>query len=119
MRPATLARFVLLGAVLLTCGCKSNNKDKIEVTRWTSQATTFRGQQLPAGTLELAFGGDGKLIYTVHPVSGTRSQTFKGTYSLGMADMVTFYLEEELAGSKTHVETIVITGNQMTMTDSD
>jgi hypothetical protein len=113
MRPVGTLRLVLLAALLLTAGCASNNKGKIEGTKWSSQAANVKGQSVPAGALTLEFGSDGSLVYKAGP------QTFKGTYSLGMGDSVTLKLDRELAGRKNHVEKVVINGDRLTMTDSD
>ena len=118
MRLLTFPRLALLAAILLSCGC-SNNKGKIELTKWSSLAATVKGVSVPDGTLQLAFGGDNRMIYTINPPNGASPQVLRGTYSLGMSDMVTLQFDQELAGSKTHVETIVINGNRLVMTDTD
>lgn len=113
MRPVQALRLVLVASVFLCVGCSSNVKGKIEGTKWTSQAATIKGQQIPAGFLQLDFNADGSLVYRAGP------QTLTGTYSLGMGDNVTWNLNQELAGRKTHVEKTTINGNVMTVTDSD
>jgi hypothetical protein len=118
MRLAVISRLAVLAAIALTCGCNSNNKGKIEATRWSSLPATIKGQTLPADSLQLSFGGNGQMVYRIKPLSGT-DQTYKGTYSLGFENLVTLHLEQELAGKKTHVETVVINGDRLTMTDLD
>ena len=118
MRPPSLSRIVLLPAILFICGC-SSNQGKIESTRWTSLAAEVKGQTLPAGALQLAFGGDSKVVVHAFAPTGGSPTSYRGTYSLGIGDAVTLSLDRELAGSKTHVETIVIEGDRLTMTDSD
>lgn len=113
MRPTSLLRVALLAAVLVSCGCKSNNKGKIEGTKWSSVASTVKGTPIPEGFLRLEFGSDGSLVYSAGP------KTFKGTYSLGSGDNVTLKLTEDLAGRKNHVEKVSISGDRLTMTDSD
>jgi hypothetical protein len=113
MRPVVILRLVLLATLLLTFGCSSNNKGKIEGTKWSSQATTVKGQSFPAGAFQLEFGSDNRLAYRAGPV------TLTGTYSLGSGNNVTFNLDQELGGRKTHVEKISISGDTLTMTDSD
>jgi hypothetical protein len=108
-----MVRFVVLAGLLLSCGCASNNKGKIEGTRWRSLAATVKGQSLPDGFLNLEFGKDGKLVYR------GGGQTYTGTYSLGMANSVTMHLDQDLAGRRTHVETIVVNGDRLTMRDPD
>jgi hypothetical protein len=107
-----IVRIVLLAGALLALGCASNNKGKIE-GHWSSQATSVKGQTVPAGALQLTFGSDHSLTYKAGP------QTFTGAYNLGMGDYVTLNLNQELGGRKTHVERISVEGNQLTMTDSD
>src|SRR5204863_54825 len=99
--------------VLYLDDTKSDNKGKIEGTKWTSIASTIKGQAIPAGALKLDFGADGKLIYNAGP------NTFTGTYSLGMGDHVTLKLDQELQGRKSHTEKVQIDGEKLTMTDSD
>ena len=103
----------LMAIVLFLTGCSSNNKGKIEGTKWSSNATTVKGQPLVAGALALEFAADGKLVYQAGPAR------FTGTYSLGGGDTVTFNLDQDLAGRKKHVEKITITDNSLTMRDSD
>jgi hypothetical protein len=106
-------RIALLAAFLMSVGCSSNNKGKIEGTKWSSLASTVKGTPLAAGMLRLEFATDGKVSYVVGP------QTFTGTYSLGAGDTVTLHLDQDLGGSKTHAEKIVIAGDKLTMTDTD
>jgi hypothetical protein len=108
-----LAFLPLAALVLGLTGCSSNNKGKIEGTKWNSNATNVKGKQIPAGMLRLEFTSDGKLTYNAGPVA------FTGTYSLGGGDTVTFHLDQDLAGRKTHSEKITISGETLTMTDSD
>ena len=50
-------------------------------------------------------------------VAGPR--TFTGRYALGTMDYVTFNLDQELAGRKSHVQRLAISGDRLTVTDSD
>lgn len=84
----------------------SNNKGKIEGTKWSSQATKFQEKDAPAGTLKLEFGKDNSLVFTAG------RGVFKGTYSLGAGNKVTFKI-----GPESVQETIVIAGDTLTMTD--
>lgn len=113
MRPTNMLRFVLLPAMLLIAGCNSNNKGKIEGTKWSSVPATVKGQSVPAGALKLEFGSDGSLVYKAGP------QTFKGTYTLGGGDIVNLHLDRELAGRKVHAQRVTIEGDRLTMKDSD
>ena len=91
----------------------SNNKGKIEGTKWANVEGTVKGQKVPAALLKLEFTKDGKLVYDV----AVRKLT--GTYTLGSGDSVTLNLDEELAGTKMHTEKITIKDGVLTMTDSD
>jgi hypothetical protein len=113
MRPAGSLRLAVVAGTILTCGCLSNNKGQIEGTKWTSQATTVNGNELPAGGMEIEFGGDGTLRFR----AGLQQSV--GTYSLGMGDNVTFSFDTEVFGSKQHSEKIAISGERLTMTDPD
>src|SRR6516162_8134504 len=97
-----LATVPLIAAVLFVTGCSSNNKGKIEGTKWSSNATNVKGAPVPAGMLRLEFATDGKLTYSAGPT------TLTGTYSLGGGDTVTFHLDQEVQGRKTHAEKITI-----------
>jgi len=105
--------FALLSTVLFSIGCSSNNKGKLEGTKWSSLATTVNGMPVPAGTLKLEFGADKSLVYR------TSIGTFNGTYSLGMGDNVTLKLDRDLAGRRNHTEKITVNGDRLAMRDSD
>ena len=92
---------------------KSNNKGKIEGTKWTNIESTVKGLKIPANLLKLEFGKDGKLVYEAGP------QKFTGTYSLGNGDTVTLNLDQDLAGKKKHEEKVSIKDGRLTMADSD
>ncbi len=109
---------VVVAALFCSLGCNSNNKGKIEGTKWTSLATTMnvKGKgmvPIPADAAALEFKKDGKLVYTIGPTAYT------GTYSLGWGDTVTLRFDQELEGRKNHSEKITISGGTLTMTDSD
>lgn len=120
-------RFVMLAATLFAASnqCsgapepkgegkdRSNNKGKIEGTKWSSEAATIKGNTIPAGSLTLEFTKDGKVTYTAGP------SIFTGTYTLNPGDEVVLKLDQELAGSKKHVEKVVIKDDKLTMSDKD
>ena len=85
---SSILPLMMLGAL------PSNNKGKIEGTKWSSIGKTINGNFIPAGSLKLEFGKDGSLNYFAGP------KVFKGTYSLGKGDKVTLKLTEPLAGRK-------------------
>jgi hypothetical protein len=91
----------------------SNNKGKIEGTKWSSEATTVKDIPIAAGTLKLEFRKDGTMKYL------TPTGTYTGKYSLGEGDSVTFNFDTKLAGRKEHTEKIVIKEGRLTMSDSD
>src|SRR5438477_1202700 len=108
-------RGLLLLCVVFSAGCvASSNKDKIEGTRWTSEAGTVRvnrpgptmGQdvRVPAGFMELHFHHDGSLFYII------KGKLYVGKYTLSAGSTVVFHLEEPLAGMKVHSEKIVVDG---------
>jgi uncharacterized protein YndB with AHSA1/START domain len=113
MRPVVVLCLAFAVLLLFAFGCSSSNKGKIEGTKWTSLATTVKGESLPAGARYLEFTKDSKMVYT----TGTQPHT--GTYSLGLGPAVTFNLEKEVDGRKVHPEKIVIDGDQLTLTESD
>src|SRR5436190_21582149 len=101
-----VASLALLASVLLADdAAKSDNKGKIEGTKWTSVASKVKGIDIPAGALKLEFKADGKLTYEAGP------QTFTGTYVLGKGETVTLKLDRELAGRKDHEEKVKIVGD--------
>jgi hypothetical protein len=104
-------RFVVLVVIVCAFGCSSNNKGKIEGTKWSSLQDTFKGKQLPAGTLTLEFSKDGKVVYKCIP------GTFTGTYRLGSGNEISFKLDQPLAGRKNFTQKVAIDGNRMTMAD--
>ncbi len=74
---------------------------------------TVKGMSLPKGAAQLTFNKDGTLVY----MAGLMS--LKGTYSLGMGDIVTLHFEQEFSGRKDHSERVSIDSGTLTMTDSD
>jgi hypothetical protein len=113
MRSSGLFRCLAVAMFLFAVGCSSNNKGKIEGTKWTSAAATVKGAVVPAGAIGLEFRGDGGLEFKMGPMS------FTGTYSLGSGNAVTLKLEKELSGRKIHTETVEINGDNLVMIDSD
>lgn len=114
MRLAPVARAAALAVVcVVLTGCSSNNKGKIEGSKWVSISQLVKGQMLPEGALALDFRVDGTLTYKAGP------QTFTGKYTLGSGDRVNLYLDQPLAGSKKHVETVKINANELEMIDLD
>jgi hypothetical protein len=113
MRFAHLPHLALAALLLLSLGCSSSNKGRIEGTKWTSLATTVKAESLPAGARYLQFDKDGKMVYTVN------SQPCNGTYALGLGPTVTFNLEKDVDGRKIHPRKIVIDGDRLTLTDPD
>src|SRR5437016_5743644 len=113
VRPVQLVGGALLLAMLCSLGCSSNNKGKLEGTKWTSLPANFKGRQLSAGELTLDFGADYTLVYKAGP------RTFRGTYTLGRGDNVTLNLDKLLAGSKERAEKITVDGDTLTMTEGD
>jgi hypothetical protein len=113
MRKAKVVQLIMIVALVCSAGCASSNKGKIEGTKWVSQAATVKGTSIPAGFMRMEFRTDGSMVQQAGPLSIT------GRYSLGMGDNVTFTLDQEVSGRKTHVEKISISGNVLTMKDSD
>jgi hypothetical protein len=93
---------------------KSDNKGKIEGTRWVSRAATLKsGQEVPAGALEIEFKADGGLFIMIGP------STAGGTFTLGEGDKVTLNLDKKIGGYDTLSERVTIEGDVMTMIDPD
>lgn len=113
MRLANVAKLAVVAVVVMLAGCSSNNKGKIEGTKWANQAGSVKGQQIPAGIITLEFTSDGKLRY----VAGFT--TWTGTYSLGFGNTVTFNTDQDLGGRKKNVQTVIIDNNVLTLRDSD
>jgi hypothetical protein len=113
MRAKAILQFAAVAIAMTAVGCESNNKGKIEGTKWTNDAGTVDGKAVPANFIRLEFGSDGKLTYDLTLIKYT------GTYSLGMGDTVTLNLDQELAGRKQHAEKVSINGDKLTMSDSN
>src|SRR5262245_57500937 len=113
MRLRIVISLIVLSLLPVVTGCSSKNKGKIEGTKWTSLATVMKGVSLPAGSLKFEFRSDGTLVYQVGPI------TYTGRYSLGMGDMVTMNLDQDLGGRKKHVQRVNINGDRLIMADSD
>lgn len=120
MRLATITRLAFLFVILMSAGCSSNNKGKIEGTKWTNQATTVKGQELPAGLMIMEFTQDGTIIQTfLDPATKRQFQQVTGKYVLGMGDVITFNMNEAVGGHKKLQSKFTITGNTLLMKDAD
>ncbi len=113
MLTSVSVHLVLLGALVGGAPALSDNRGKIEGTKWSSLPGTVKGQNLPGGVLKLDFAKGGKLVYR----AGMKTMT--GTYSLRVRDRVALKLDEKLAGVRSHTEKVVVDGDRLTMTDSD
>lgn len=121
MRPIQVLR--LLGLVVLAgaAGCSSDNVGKLEGTSWRCDQSTVQIQSggksqsvnVPEGFLMLEFRGDGSMVY------GVGGQNYTGKYSLGPGKTVTFHLDRPLAGRNSHIESIEVDGEKMTVSDMD
>lgn len=114
MRLSFVVRFAVLAAVLCTAGCNSNNKGKIEGTKWTSQEYSLKGKSNPPGALVLEFTPEGRFTYTVKG-----GPTHTGSYSLNWGDGVILHLDQPLEGNKTHRQRVVIKDQTMQFIDAD
>jgi hypothetical protein len=113
MRRARALLWILTLPLVFAAGCASENKGKIEGTKWRSYASTVKGQSVSDGALWLHFKADGGLVYRAG------GHTFTGTYKLSWGKTVIMNLDRELAGRKSHSERVEILGGRLTMTDSD
>lgn len=112
MRSIRYSSLALALLVVAMAGCSSENKGKIEGTKWSSLQTKIGANTLPPGALSLEFTKDGKVTYMA-------DKKYTGTYSLGWGKNVTLNLNQAIDGRKKHTEKISIENNQLTMTDSD
>src|SRR5262249_60759149 len=113
VRPVQLVQGAVLLALLCSVGCSSNNKGKIEGTKWTSVAATIQGKQRAEGELTLEVGDNNKVVYKVGP------RTVTGTYSLGSGDKVTLNLDKELGARKEHAVKIRVEGDTLQMKEME
>src|SRR5262245_20112932 len=99
MRTAVRVLVVLAVTVTLTgAGCESNNKGKIEGTKWKGTIAA-----VPGSSMQMEFLADGRLnLYLFAP--GVR-KTIAGKWSLSMGDYVDLTdLSEPLSGRTSHRE---------------
>lgn len=119
----TILRATAALAVAVACvgssGCKSNNEGLLEDTKWSSAyVPDFKGMSGRGVTMTLDFRGDGRFIMGVVGPAGRF--TFTGKWKLGSFDYVQLYdLTPPLGGSSTHMEKVTVSGDTMTMSDSD
>lgn len=100
-------------------GCESNNVGLLEDTKWGSAyVPDFKGITGRGVTMSLTFHADERFVMGV---SGPAvHQMINGKWKLGWADNVTLYdLTPELGGRSTHTEKVVVSGDTLTMSDSD
>src|SRR5262245_54337753 len=98
---------------LAAAGCESNNKGKLEGTKWTASL-----KEAPGASMQMEFFADGRLrMFVTGP--GV-SKTIGGRWRLSFGDYVDMTdLSEPLAGRTSHTEKITVNGNTLVMTDSD
>jgi len=89
---------------------ESNNKGKLDGTKWTSDAVQVNGGQVPAGAISLEFKKDGTFTQ-VQTVPNRGPVTSSGGWSLGGGDDVTL----EISKVKTTVQ-ITVKDDKMTLT---
>lgn len=114
-----IAALAVAVACVGMCGCKSNNEGLLEDTRWSSAyVPDFKGMSGRGVTMTLAFHADGRFVMSVKgPAAGG---TFNGKWKLGSFDYVQLYdLSPPLGGSSSHMEKVTVSGDTMTMADSD
>ena len=109
-----VSRLALIAVALLAVPACSFNRGKI-VGKWESTG----GSALPpGGRMTLEFTSGGQMTMSITAVGA--SITITGKYSLGMFNSVTLYdLSQAVSGRTKHVETVTISGDQLTMKDSD
>ena len=111
MRSLLLTLSVVLLAGLVTGCSSSNNKGKLEGTRWRSDAVKDGKTTIPIGAKELEFRMDGTLTFAESGQSST------GSYALGSGDSVTLKLKKPVG--KSPVKKIFVDGNKLILTKED
>jgi len=97
----------------------SNNKGKLEGTKWSSKAFEVAGPNntkitLPAGACVVEFKADMKLTMVMKDQKGP--ETINGTYVLGPGDEVTLTPDKGQKVSEVLTVKIVVKGDEMTLT---
>ena len=119
MRRATPSLLACACALALAAGCSSQNKGKLEDTRWESVPTTLKNVELKQGDRVLVFEKE-DLVYVVKDARG-EERTLTGKWEYNSGHFVTLKFDQTLNDRKRHVEKIVVSpeGDRLTMTDSD
>lgn len=104
--------FCLSPLFLSLAGCGSNNKGKIEGTKWVSKAGKVEDEKIKAGQITLEFGDAGVIR------AFSFETAVQGKYSLGAGDKVSIEFEDEVMGEKKHSARISIEGDTLTFSDS-
>jgi hypothetical protein len=107
-----LVALLFLVALALS-GCSSNNKGKLEGTKWRSDSGVVEGETVPAGTVTVEFRKNGTLTMRVD------GHQIEGKYTLGVSNWVTLSLDEEFGHSTSYTALVLIQGDKMTMNDGD
>ena len=113
MRLAIVPRLAVAFLLLASVGCSSNNKGKIEGTKWVNKATIVKGQNLPAGLIRMEFKADGTYSQTI------LADVTTGKYVLGAGDTITLNVDKPKDGNKKLRSDFTITGTTMVMKDPD
>lgn len=106
---------VFLGLAFGVLGCASNNKGKIEGTKWKSQSVIVNGFKLPPIPFERwEFRTDGSVTRNMANGLGV----FTGRYSLGFGDSISIKWDDP-TDLQTDTKQFVISGEQLTIIDAN
>lgn len=108
---------ILILALVGGCGfmpqAGSNNKGKLEGTRWVNEPGVFVGIPLIRGAFTMDFRGDGTFYWRFS------DKTFTGTFSYGPENLIFFTLSEPFLNRTDWKEHITISGDTMIMGGED
>ncbi|WP_020475304.1 hypothetical protein [Zavarzinella formosa] len=114
MNLAMLAQLAVVVGGLMATGGMSNNKGKIEGTKWVNIKSMINNEQtIPAGIITLDFKKDGGFVQTI------LVQRYSGTYLLQTGDHITLKLDEPLDGHTELHAKFIIDRAVLLMRDSD
>jgi uncharacterized protein (TIGR03067 family) len=91
----------------------SNNKGKLEGTRWVNEPGPFAGIHFIRGAFILDFRGDGTFFWRFS------DQTFTGTFSYGPDNLIFFNLSKPFLNRTDWKENITISGDTLIMGGED
>ncbi len=103
---------VAAGLFCLVSACSSQNRGKIEGTKWTNLAADVHNNPVPRDLIQIEFFPDGKLRYVID------QKEHGGSYSFGTRHYVFFRLDPPVEMISGYWEEVLLADRRLTLKDA-